>query len=637
MRLSLASKLVGLLLITGCLAVGGGWYYALSKLRVGGPIYTSIILSKDLIADILPPPEYIIEAYLETTLALNEPASIPARREKLNVLKKDYLSRHEYWKGAGGNEDIVRLLTIKADAPAQAFWSMLETDFLPALEAGELEKARAVYVRLTELYGQHRKLIDEVVTAANALSATTESKAADDTKRIVITISGVSVVLLAVILGSVGAISLGFVRPIERLRRAMTDLSAGKLDAAIPFVRRDDEIGEMARAVLVFRDSGLENQRLEREAEHQRTRNDAERAAREAEKEMQNLEAERFRQLSDAERRTREREKVQQAEQAHSTIEILEASLAQLAAGNLQNTIETPFAPTFERIRLDFNAAVGTLRHAIAEIVTSSRFISDTTEEITRASDSLARRTETQANILRSSSAATKELSVAVDQAADSSTKTKDVISEAKRDSEVGATVVRHTISAMDQIRDSSHQISKIIGVVDDIAFQTNLLALNAGVEAARAGETGRGFAVVASEVRALAQRTAEAAKEIKTLISRSSEQVNTGYKRVAETGDAIEHIMSRVTLIDGGIAEIAIRAIEQASTLKQVSTSITEIDQTTQQNASMAEEVTAACHALNQESARLVKMLGKFNVGETNGASPRIANRSQVNQMRVA
>jgi methyl-accepting chemotaxis protein len=178
-------------------------------------------------------------------------------------------------------------------------------------------------------------------------------------------------------------------------------------------------------------------------------------------------------------------------------------------------------------------------------------------------------------------------------------------------------------------IEQSSHQIGQIIGVIDEIAFQTNLLALNAGVEAARAGDAGKGFAVVASEVRALAQRSADAAKEIKTLISTSSQQVEAGVKLVGHTGTALQRIVTQVSEINGIVAEIAASAHEQATALHQVNTAVNQMDQVTQQNAAMVEQATAASHSLSQESEELARLVGRFQVGQDgSGAAARAPSR---------
>jgi methyl-accepting chemotaxis protein len=193
---------------------------------------------------------------------------------------------------------------------------------------------------------------------------------------------------------------------------------------------------------------------------------------------------------------------------------------------------------------------------------------------------------------------------------------------------------VQQAIDAMGEILRSSQQIGTIIGVIDEIAFQTNLLALNAGVEAARAGDAGRGFAVVASEVRALAQRSADAAKEIKQLISRSSHEVASGARHVEATGESISKIMQQITIIDTGIANIAGQALDQAVTLKQVNTSVGEIDQMTQKNAAMAEQATAACQLLAQEAGNLAYLVSQFTMS---GDAPGATKPSQTHRARAA
>ena len=181
----------------------------------------------------------------------------------------------------------------------------------------------------------------------------------------------------------------------------------------------------------------------------------------------------------------------------------------------------------------------------------------------------------------------------------------------------------------MSEIESSSAQVNQIIGVIDEIAFQTNLLALNAGVEAARAGEAGRGFAVVAQEVRALAQRSADAAKEIKTLISTSSQQVNQGVSMVGQTGDALQAIVGKVSEIDALVSEIAASGQEQATGLNQVNAAVNQMDQTVQQNAAMVEQSTAASHALKGEAGNLMQMIGKFRVNGAVAQTTRTSSRS--------
>jgi methyl-accepting chemotaxis protein len=249
----------------------------------------------------------------------------------------------------------------------------------------------------------------------------------------------------------------------------------------------------------------------------------------------------------------------------------------------------------------------------MSAILVSTHSVGGGAQEIASASSDLSRRTEQQAASLEETAAALDEITATVRRSAEGAKRAFSAASEARADAHRSGEVVGEAVSAMDAIESSSRQITQIIGVIDEIAFQTNLLALNAGVEAARAGDAGRGFAVVAQEVRALAQRSAEAAKEIKTLIATSSAQVGRGVKLVAQTGEALAEIANKVAQIDGLISEIASSSQEQAVGLAQVNIAVNQMDQVTQQNAGMVEEATAAAANLSSESRELTRLVGQF------------------------
>ncbi|NNM74007.1 methyl-accepting chemotaxis protein [Enterovirga aerilata] len=381
-------------------------------------------------------------------------------------------------------------------------------------------------------------------------------------------------------------------RPVGEIAGAMERLAEGDLDAQIGHTARRDEIGRMARAVEVFKANGLALRRREREAAEQRSMTEEERARHEAAREAASREQ-------------------------RAVVAAIGTGLVHLAEGDLAYRLTEVFPGEYRKLGDDFNRAVEKLQDTMRTIVGRTHGIHAGTREIGEAASELAKRTEQQAAALEETAAALDEITATVRKTAEGANHAREVVSTAKTDADRSGDVVARAVSAMTEIERSAGQISSIIGVIDEIAFQTNLLALNAGVEAARAGEAGKGFAVVASEVRALAQRSAGAAKEIKTLITASAAQVASGVGLVGETGEALNRIAARVAEINGIVAEIAGSAKEQAIGLAEVNTAVNQMDQMTQQNAAMVEQSTAASHALSSEAEELAGLVGRFRLGE--------------------
>ena len=292
----------------------------------------------------------------------------------------------------------------------------------------------------------------------------------------------------------------------------------------------------------------------------------------------------------------------------------LRQALSAMAKGNLGQSLEDEFAEEYEQLRADFNATAHQLRDVINDISTVSQSITDGAREISQGSDELSQRTENQAATLEQTAAALDQITNSVKASAEGANHANEAVQGARSNAQEGGMVVLDAVSAMKEIESSSDKISQIIGVIDDIAFQTNLLALNAGVEAARAGEAGRGFAVVASEVRALAQRSSDAAREIQELILTSSEHVDKGVGLVSKTGDALNRIVDSVENISGLIADIATSTKEQSTGLAEINTGVVQLDDVTQQNAAMVEESTAASHAMRLEAEKLEELVGIFD-----------------------
>lgn len=295
----------------------------------------------------------------------------------------------------------------------------------------------------------------------------------------------------------------------------------------------------------------------------------------------------------------------------------LGTALTRLAQGDLSMRLETQFAGDYESLRRDFNAALDALASTLSTVTTVATDINNGAGDIRQASDDLSRRTEQQAAALEETAAAMEEITSTVRQTAEGATRANALVSQAQSEAEASGEVVQRAVAAMEGIERTSGEISEIISVIDGIAFQTNLLALNAGVEAARAGDAGKGFAVVASEVRALAQRSADAAKDVKARITASAEQVEAGVKLVSATGTALHGIIGRVGEISGIVSDIAGSAERQAIGLQEVNTAIAEMDGVTQQNAAMVEEATAATRALASEAEELAQEVTRFRLAD--------------------
>ncbi len=407
------------------------------------------------------------------------------------------------------------------------------------------------------------------VMSADATASVVMANANADIAEIMIAIVIAAGLLIAGLLAF--GISALFIKPVKKITDAMTRLAGGDESVEAPYVGRGDEIGAMGGALAAFKQAAVDH---------------------------------------------REAQKALQAQNEAVVNESFGAGVSRLAAGDLTYRVEQDVPEAYEQLKRNFNAAMDKLQAAMRGINDNTGGVKTAASEISHAADDLSRRTEQQAASLEETAAALDEITATVRKTADGARQANTVVAEAKSEAERSGEVVRNAVAAMGEIEGSSRKIAQIIGVIDEIAFQTNLLALNAGVEAARAGEAGRGFAVVASEVRALAQRSSDAAKEIKTLINASSQQVENGVELVNKTGGALQKIVTKVAEISGLVSEISASTQEQSSGLAQVNTAVNQMDQVTQQNAAMVEESTAASHSLAGEADALTAMVSKFKVG---------------------
>jgi len=400
---------------------------------------------------------------------------------------------------------------------------------------------------------------------------------------------GVSIATTILMISNAWLTTRGVSRPIERLRAALREVAEGDFEIRIGNITRDDDIGAIARDIDRVTDrikSALDEQSAMRsEGDH--------------------------------------------------VITTLGTGLRNLSEGNLSAPIAEVFAQDYEPLRADFNATVGKLSDLITKVVESCESIRGRSSEISQSSENLATRTETQAATLQQTAAALEEMTVNVNAAASNAREVETVVKRARSDAQESARVVQSAVDAMNAIDASSSQISQIIGVIDDIAFQTNLLALNAGVEAARAGDAGRGFAVVASEVRALAQRSSGAAKEIKTLIGDSTQHVGRGVQQVGRAGEALASIVDKVAHISTLMSEMAEGASQQSTGLAEINIGVTQLDQVTQQNAAMVEESTAASHSLHQETTTLATLVAHFRTQSHADSMVNLSSRAKLARAR--
>ncbi len=370
----------------------------------------------------------------------------------------------------------------------------------------------------------------------------------------------------------------------------MRGLAAGALDTTIEGDARRDEIGDMARALGIFKENALSKVRIESESEEQRAR------------------AEQERLRNDAEKREIDR-------QIDFAVGELAAGLGRLAQGDLSRQIDTPFSGRLEQLRMDFNGSLVRLQDTLIQIRNNALAIQRSGNDLHGSADELSKRTEAQAASLEETAAAVDEITVTVRSSADRAHEANLAVSQTKKSADSSAVVVSNAISAMSRIEDASRQIEQIIEVIDEIAFQTNLLALNAGIEAARAGDAGKGFAVVAQEVRELAQRSAGAAREIKDLINKSTNEVSTGSHLVQETGAVLASISQQIVSVSGHVEMIATASRDQAAALHEVNGSVNQMDQMTQQNAIMVDEATAASRQLANQADTLMMLVEQFRL----------------------
>jgi methyl-accepting chemotaxis protein len=454
---------------------------------------------------------------------------------------------------------------------------------------------------LVELEESHHRIADQRLSRQAQASFTAK----------LVLVAGAALALASAV--AAAALLTGLVaRPVTAMATVMRRLAAGDNAVEIPALGRKDEVGEMAGAVSAFRDAAIEKLRLEGLTTEQAQ------AAEEA-------------------RRRHEAGQAAAAQDQRLVVATLADALRKLSDGDLSHRLTSAFPAEYEALRADFNHAIDGLDQAMGVIGGATSNVRAGAADISQAADDLSRRTEQQAASLEETAAALDQITATVRGTADGASRATQAVSTARAEARQSEQVVADAIAAMERIERSAGEIGQIIGVIDEIAFQTNLLALNAGVEAARAGDSGKGFAVVAQEVRALAQRSAEAARDIKSLIAASTSQVETGVALVGRAGRALERIASQVAEIDAVVVAISASAQQEAAGLVEVNVAMGQMDHTTQQNAAMVEQTTAASHGLAREMSHLQALIRRFRFGGASSTPSRARSPSGAPLKSVA
>lgn len=550
---------------------------AVSYIRFGGPLHRQNLLQDELLADILPPPAFVVEPYLHTTWVIADPSHAQAALSELAEERALFEQRKAYWATAPVPEEL-RDEVSATIGTADAFWSAMDQRFIPAMKAGNIEVMKQVHQNeLTPAYRKQHDAVTHLVSRSGEYRTGLMASAHRLVFSLVAAFVLIAGVVIAIVLYASKLIRTRVVAPLVETAATMQRMADGDYSGDAEGADRADEIGIMARAIKVFRANGI------------------------------------ARQNADAEQQV--------------VVASLSAGLDCMARQDLEFRIDRAFPKGYEELRTNYNTAVEALASAMRTVRVGAGSVLASIAEIRDASDDLAHRNEQQASSLAQTVSAMNSVTGSVRETATGAQRVHSAINSAHGEASSGGDVVRQAIAAMAAIEASAQEISQIISVIDGIAFQTNLLALNAGVEAARAGESGKGFAVVATEVRALAQRSAEAAQNIKTLIENSSNQVGEGVRLVGETGTRLTGIVGQIAAVDELVSGIAQAAASQAESLEQVNSAIAAMDRMTQANAAMVEESSAATRSLSTEAEHLTNLVKTFRTRDVERRPSRVSN----------
>ena len=604
-NLRVSSKLYCLVLVFACGFMGFGVsaYRTLELVKVNGPYYARIVQGKDLIADVLPPPEYLIESYLVVLQMLDETdgKALDALAQRSRALRSDYDARHEYWVKALPPSDLKDALVVRSYRPALEFFDAYQRDFLPKTLAGDGAGARAVADGvLKEKYRAQRAAVDDLVKLATAEAAAAEAETATLTasRSVDLVLFGVTSLAIAGLLGLF--ITRLICRPLGFAVQALDGLAAGDTALTVDY-ESGDEIGALAGACRKLKAAVL--------GVAQQT-STLILAAREGNLSVRG-DASKFHGIY--------------AELVHGANDMTEAVAAPLdeaarvlervAEGDLVARVDGEYQGEYLRIKLALNTALEAVGGALGEIKAASDHIASASSEVSTAGRDVASGASRQAASLEEVSAALQTLSATTKHSASSAEQTRQRTDAARESAQQGLENVELLSQAVEEIKNRSDETARIVKTIDEIAFQTNLLALNAAVEAARAGESGRGFAVVAEEVRSLAMRSAEAARTTSALIEASVKSADSGVAQSRGVLDTLREIHQRVREIAGGMVDVASASAQQSQGLVQISRTVEGVSEVTQQNAAASEEFAGTANDLAAQVAQMRGVVANFQI----------------------
>ena len=637
--------------VVGLCATGVFAYSTLQRLQVNGPIYQRIVQNKDVVADVLPPPEYVVESYLVALeiRRARDPAELATLTSEIGKLEREYAERHEFWSKDLDKGALKDLLVTTSSEPAQRFFSAVRNDLLPAQRAGDDAAAEKALSAVQAAYQQHRKAIDEVVKIANVQAATDEASAVRELASGTAWLLGLATCFILLLVAVGLRITLSITRPLQALTVAAAKIALGDVEQTVEH-HGDDEVGRLADAFRALIDyiqgvaraldsvrkgdlSFVIKARSERDmlsknfgslnetlnalvVETQTLIVAAKSGALSVRGNPATFSSGGFGQL------------VVGINTMMDTMlaPVQEAStvLEQVAARDLTARMHGDYQGEFARIKRVVNTAADNLHDSLAQVASAADQVSSAAEQISSSSQAVAQGASHQASALEETSASLEQMSVMTSHNAASAKKAKALAATTRTASESGTLAMAQMTIAMGKIRTSSEGTAAIIRDINDIAFQTNLLALNAAVEAARAGDAGRGFAVVAEEVRNLALRSKEAAKKTEALIKDSVQLAQHGENICQQVGANLDEIVGSIGTVSSVVDAIATASEEQARGITQVNQAVSQMDKVIQANAASSEESASSAEELSAQAAELSSLVQQFKLQGASVVAPR-------------